>query len=201
MVTTVGVLALQGAFALHLQAIERLAAAGLAVRGVPVKTAAELADVDALIMPGGESTTMSMLLDSQQLFAPLQAAIDDGLPVFGTCAGMILLASDILDGRDDQNCFGALDIKVRRNAYGAQVESFETDLAVSVLDEPFPAVFIRAPGVETVGGGVDVVSEHRGEPVLCRSGAVLASSFHPELTDDDRLHRYFLESVVGVAAV
>ena len=149
-------------------------------------------------MPGGESTTMSMLLDSQELFAPLKAAIINGLPVFGTCAGMILLSSEILDGRSDQNCFGALDMKVRRNAYGAQVESFETPLDVAGLDEPFHAVFIRAPGVEALGAGVEVVSEHQGQPVLCRSGSVMACSFHPELTDDDRLHRLFLETIVGV---
>ncbi len=170
------------------------------MRGVPVKTAAELAECDALIMPGGESTTMSMLLDSQELFAPLKKAIHGGLPVFGTCAGMILLSSEILDGRSDQNCFEALDIKVRRNAYGAQVESFETALSVDGLDEPFHAVFIRAPGVEALGAGVEVVSKHQEEPVMCRSGSVLACSFHPELTNDDRLHRLFLESIAGATS-
>ncbi len=185
-------LALQGAFALHLDALGRLG-----VEGLEVRTATDLAQVDALIMPGGESTTMSMLLESQQLFAPLNTAIQGGLPVFGTCAGMILLSAEILDGRSDQRCFGALDMKVRRNAYGTQIESFETDLDVAGLDEPFHAVFIRAPGVEALGPGVEVVSSHQGEPVLCRSGAVLASSFHPEVTNDDRLHRLFLETIAS----
>ena len=181
---------MQGAFRLHLQALKRLG-----VDGFEVRTAEDLSRCDGLILPGGESTTMSMLLESQNLFEPLKAALDDGLAAFGTCAGMILLANEVADGRDDQRCFGALDYKARRNAYGRQTESFETDLEVTGLDEPFHAVFIRAPAVEALGADVEVLSTHQQEPVLCRSGAVMASSFHPELTNDDRLHQLFLDSL------
>ncbi|HEX7095104.1 MAG TPA: pyridoxal 5'-phosphate synthase glutaminase subunit PdxT [Acidimicrobiales bacterium] len=183
----VGVLALQGAFARHAQAIERLGAAPREVR-VP----GDLADIDALILPGGESTTMSKLLESQGLFDPIAARIADGLPVLGTCAGMILLATEVLDGRSDQRCFGAIELAVRRNAYGRQIDSFETDLRVRGLDDPFRAVFIRAPAVERVGPGVEVLAELDGAPVLCAAGRVLVASFHPELTDDLRLHQRLL---------
>jgi 5'-phosphate synthase pdxT subunit len=186
----VGVLALQGAFARHLRAVERLGAAGREVR-VPQ----DLDDVDALILPGGESTTMSKLLESQGLFDLLRSRLRAGMPVFGTCAGMILLASEVLDGRADQRNFGAIDIVTRRNAYGRQVDSFETDLDVAGFDDPFHAVFIRAPGVERVGAGVEVLASVEGAPVLCASGSVMVASFHPELTDDLRLHERFLKSI------
>lgn len=187
---TVGVLALQGAFSLHLAVLEQLGASAVLVR-----TPEQFGEVDALILPGGESTTMSMLLESQGLFAPIKAALEDGMPAFGTCAGLILLASEILDGRSDQRCFGALNMSVRRNAYGTQIESFETDLLITGLDSPFHAVFIRAPGVETYSTEIAVLSMHEGEPVLCRQGAVMASSFHPELTPDHRLHKLFLDTL------
>jgi 5'-phosphate synthase pdxT subunit len=184
----VGILALQGAFARHADAIERLGAAAREVR-VPE----QLDDVDALILPGGESTTMSKLLESQGLFDPIAARIDNGMPVLGTCAGMILLAREVIDGRNDQRSFGAIDLGVRRNAYGRQVDSFETDLEVAGFDDgPFHAVFIRAPGVERVGPSVEVLARVDDAPVLCASGSVMVAAFHPELTDDLRLHERFL---------
>ncbi len=189
----VGVLALQGASAKHAAMLARLGAEPVAVRAP-----AQLDDVDALVMPGGESTTISMLLASSGLYEPLAARLAGGMPVLGTCAGMILLAARVLDGRDDQRFFGALDATVRRNAFGRQVDSFEADLAVSGWDQgqPLRAVFIRAPVVEEVGPGVDVLATVSGQPVLCRQGPVLAAAFHPELGDDHRLHEYFLDEVI-----
>jgi 5'-phosphate synthase pdxT subunit len=191
---TIGVLALQGAFAAH---AERLRAVGASTRDV--RTPAQLKVVDALVVPGGESTTMSNLLGSTELFDPIADRLGDGMPVFGTCAGMILLADKILDGRDDQRHFGVLDITVRRNGYGRQLDSFETDLAVRGLpaDEPFHGVFIRAPRVEAVGPDVDVLSSYDGDPVLVRQGQLLAACFHPELTDDVRLHAQFVDLING----
>ena len=186
----VGVLALQGAFAAHQAA---LACGG--VQSHQVRLPADLDGLDALVMPGGESTTMSRLLTTSGLFDPLAEAIAAGLAVFGTCAGMILLASEVLDGRPDQRSFGAIDISVRRNGYGRQVDSFEADIDVATLHTPFHAVFIRAPKVERVGDGVDVIAEHDGVPVLVRSGKIFVASFHPELTPDARLHSLFLQEV------
>lgn len=187
---TVGVLALQGAFGAHGRTL-----ADLGARTREVRTPADLAAVDALVMPGGESTTMSRLLATSGLFDPLAERLVAGLPVFGTCAGMILLAADVADGRPDQRSFATLDIGVRRNGYGRQVDSFEADLDVKGLDGPFHAVFIRAPVVERVGPSVDVLAEHDGMPVVARQGRVLVASFHPELTDDGRLHAMFLEEI------
>jgi 5'-phosphate synthase pdxT subunit len=186
----VGVLALQGATRPHRGVLEALGA-----EAVEVRTPADLAGVDAVIVPGGESTTISMLLDSSGLREPLAERLDGGLPAFGTCAGMILLASEVLDGRPDQRSLGTVDITVRRNAFGRQNESFEADLDVVGLDGPFHAVFIRAPFVERAGEGVEVLATVDGHPVLCRSGRVLVSSFHPELGDDLRLHTLFLEEL------
>ena len=187
----VGVLALQGATRPHREVLEALGA-----DPVEVRTPSDLAAVDAVIIPGGESTTISMLLDSSALREPLAERLGDGLPAFGTCAGMILLASEVLDGRPDQRSFGTVDITVRRNAFGRQNESFEADLDIAGLDGgPFHAVFIRAPFVERVGDGVEVLASVGDHPVLCRSGGVLVSSFHPELGDDLRLHRLFLEEL------
>ena len=186
----VGVLALQGAFAIH-QA--RLTTIGVA--SALVRTPRDLAGVDALILPGGESTTMSMLLTSSELFDPLKGLLADGLPVLGTCAGMILCATEVLDGRADQRGFDLIDITVRRNGYGRQLDSFETELDVEGLDDPFHAVFIRAPYVERVGGGVEILSELDGVPVMVRDGGCTVASFHPELTDDTRLHEMFIASL------
>jgi 5'-phosphate synthase pdxT subunit len=181
------VLALQGAFAAHARV---LGALGADVR--EVRTPADLPALDALVLPGGESTTMSRLLATSGLFDPLAARLQEGFPVFGTCAGMILLARTVLDGRPDQRTFGAIDLVVRRNAYGRQVDSFEADLEVRGLDTPFHAVFIRAPLVEECGPDVEVLARHEGAPVLARQGAVTVASFHPELTGDGRLHHLFL---------
>ncbi len=186
----VGVLALQGAFALHQQRLRDLGVTAPAVR-----THAQLDDVDALVVPGGESTTMSHLLRTNELFEPLAKRLGDGMPVFGTCAGMILCASQVEDGRPDQRSFAAIDITVRRNGYGRQLASFEADLDVDALAESFHAVFIRAPRVERVGTDVEVLAEHDGVPVLLRQGACTVSSFHPELTPDGRLHQMFVDSI------
>ena len=186
----VGVLALQGAFAAHARCLRALGAEPREVR-----TPTQLAEIDALVLPGGESTTMSMLLDTAELFEPLADRLADGLPTLGTCAGMILLGSEILDGRADQRCFGAVDIAVRRNAFGRQVDSFEADLRLEDLDgEPFRAIFIRAPFVERAGDAVEVLATVDGHPVLCRQGTVTVAAFHPELSDDLRLHDNFLRS-------
>ena len=187
----IGVLALQGAFATHAGVLRALGAEARDVR-VP----ADLDGVDALVLPGGESTTMSLLLDSSGLREPIAEQLAGGLPALGTCAGMILLACNVLDGRDDQRSFGVLDIDVRRNAFGRQVDSFESDLAVDGLDGgPFHAVFIRAPVVERAGPDVDVLATVEGKPVLVRHGALVAAAFHPELSTDDRIHDFFLEGV------
>jgi pyridoxal 5'-phosphate synthase pdxT subunit len=186
----VGVLALQGAFRAHEEALS-----ALGIESRQVRTPAQLAQVDALVMPGGESTTMSKLLESSRLFDPLAERIAGGMPVFGTCAGMILLATEVLDGRPDQRSFAAIDLAVRRNGYGRQVDSFETDIDVAGLDEPFHAVFIRAPKVESVGDDVEVLAAHEGVPVFARHDAVFVASFHPELTGDARLHAEFVRSI------
>ena len=187
----VGVLALQGAFAAHAAALGRL---GADVR--QVRTPADLEEVDALVLPGGESTTMSMLLESSGLFDPVAERLADGMPALGTCAGMILLGAEVLDGRPDQRCFGVVDIAVRRNAFGRQVDSFEADLRVDGIDgEPYRAVFIRAPYVERAGDDVEVLATVDGRPVLCRQGRATVAAFHPELTDDLRLHQRFLEEI------
>ncbi|MEQ1787430.1 MAG: pyridoxal 5'-phosphate synthase glutaminase subunit PdxT [Acidimicrobiales bacterium] len=187
----VGVLALQGAYAAHAACLRALGAEPREIR-----TPAQLDEVDALVLPGGESTTMSMLLESSELFDPIVSRLAGGLPALGTCAGMILLGSEILDGRADQRCFGAIDISVRRNAFGRQVDSFEADLVLDDLDaEPFRAVFIRAPFVERVGAAVAVLATVDGHPVLCRQGAITVAAFHPELSRDLRLHEHFLRSI------
>lgn len=187
----IGVLALQGAIARHADALADLGAEPVAVR-----TPGELASIDALIIPGGESTTISYLLDTSGLVEPLSDRLASGMPAFGTCAGMILLATDVLDGRDDQRSFGAIDIAVRRNAFGRQRDSFEADLAIEGLEGgPLHAVFIRAPVVDRVGEDVEVLASVEAGPVLCRAGPIMVCSFHPELGDDRRLHAIFLEGV------
>ena len=168
----------------------------LGVAAHEVRTPADVVDIDALVIPGGESTTISLMLDANELRAPIADKLAGGLPALGTCAGMILLATNVLDGRDDQRSFGVLDIDVRRNAFGRQAESFESDLAVQGLaGAPVHAVFIRAPQVERTGPDVEVLAEVDGKAVLVRQGAVMASAFHPELSDDTRLHELFLSRV------
>lgn len=193
----VGVLALQGAVDAHRT---RLEASGAQV--VAVRRPEHLVGIDAIVVPGGESTTMSRLLALQGLTEPLGEALAAGLPALGTCAGMILLSGEVLDGRTDQRSFGAIDLSVRRNAFGRQLDSFECELAVdgvSTAGGPFHAVFIRAPFVERVGPGVEVLAEVDGHPVAARQGRVVVTAFHPELAvagdggDDLRLHRWFLE--------
>ena len=186
-----GVLALQGAFRRQAEVLE-----DLGVGAVEVRTPSDLAGVDAVIVPGGESTTMSFLLDSSGLREPLAAQLAEGLPALGTCAGMIVLATEVLDGRADQPGMAAIDLTVRRNAFGRQRESFEADVEVEgMAGGPFPAVFIRAPVVVSAGEGVEVLARVADGPVLCRQGPVLVSSFHPELGDDPRLHRLFLDAM------
>ncbi|HEY1095565.1 MAG TPA: pyridoxal 5'-phosphate synthase glutaminase subunit PdxT [Glycomyces sp.] len=205
-VPTIGVLALQGDVVDHMRALE---AAG--ARAVPVRRASELDAVAGLVIPGGESTTMSKLLQIFDLFEPVKKRLDAGLPVFGSCAGMIMLADEVLDGRPDQRSFGTIPMTVRRNAFGRQVDSFETEIAIDgIAGDPFRAVFIRAPWVERVGTGVQVLArvasgdgsgrEQDGRIVAVRAGACLATSFHPEVTADARVHQYFVGMVRGADA-
>ena len=182
-----GVLALQGAFAAHGAALARC---GTEAR--EVRTPEHLAAVDALVLPGGESTTICKLLALSGLRSVLEARLAAGMPVLGTCAGLIVLSSSVLDGRPDQFSLGALDVTVRRNGFGRQRDSFETDLAVPGSADPMRAVFIRAPRIERCGGSVEVVASLDGEPVLVRQGSALGATFHPELSGDDRIHRLFL---------
>jgi 5'-phosphate synthase pdxT subunit len=187
----IGVLALQGDVREHLVAL-----AGLGVTARPIRRAAELGALDGIVVPGGESTTICRLLDVFELREPLAARLADGLPAFGSCAGMIVLAGEILDGRADQRALGAIDIVVRRNAFGRQVDSFETDLEIDgVTGGPLRAVFIRAPWVERAGPDVAVLARVGEHPVAVRQGSVLATSFHPEVSGDDRLHALFLKMV------
>jgi pyridoxal 5'-phosphate synthase pdxT subunit len=187
---TVGVLALQGDFREHREMLERMGAASPEVR-LP----RDLTGLDGLIIPGGESTTIVRLMRSAGLLPPLKGLAAEGFPIWGTCAGMILLARRL--DTTGIPALEAMDIAVRRNAFGRQVDSFEADLSIPALgDPPFHAVFIRAPIIEEVGPGVEIVAQlHDGTPVAARQGRLLATAFHPELTADDRLHRLFLESV------
>ncbi|MCH1514845.1 MAG: pyridoxal 5'-phosphate synthase glutaminase subunit PdxT [Acidimicrobiales bacterium] len=184
----VGVLALQGAFKLHAEALDRLGVEALEVRSVEDFNSSE-----ALIIPGGESTTMSFLLESSGIFESLQERSIAGMPILGTCAGMILLSSKIADGRSDQKPLNLIDIEVRRNGYGRQINSFESDLFIEGFESSFRGVFIRAPLVEDVSEKVEVIAELNGRPVMCRQDSTIVTSFHPELADDDRIHAEFLE--------
>ena len=191
----VGVLALQGDTREHLAALREAGA-----ESMPVRRRSELEAVDALVIPGGESTTMSHLLLDFDLLEPLRTRLADGLPAYGACAGMILLASQILDaganGRQAMPLRG-IDMTVRRNAFGRQVDSFEGDVAFAGLADPVRAVFIRAPWVERVGDGVQVLARAAGHIVAVRQGPVLATAFHPEMTGDRRIHRLFVDIVRG----
>ncbi|MER7168273.1 pyridoxal 5'-phosphate synthase glutaminase subunit PdxT [Micromonospora sp. NPDC000207] len=192
----IGVLALQGDVREHVAALT-----GAGARALPVRRAEELDEVDGLVIPGGESTTISKLADIFELREPIDKRIADGLPVYGSCAGMIMLADEVLDGRPDQRGFAGIEMTVRRNAFGRQVDSFEAPVALTGVEGgPFHAVFIRAPWVERVGGEVEVLGEvtegpAAGRIVAVRQGNLLATSFHPELTGDLRLHRYFVDLV------
>ena len=189
----IGVLALQGDVREHVRILE-----GLGARAVPVRREAELAAVDGLVLPGGESTTIIKLAVAFDLLEPLRGAVKAGLPVYGSCAGMILLADRIADGIEGQQTIGGLDVLVRRNAFGRQMDSFESDLDAPDLADPtrpFRAVFIRAPWVEEVGEDASVLARAREHVVAVRQGSLMATSFHPELTHDDRIHRYFLDVV------
>jgi len=195
----VGVLALQGDVREHFVSLQEVGANPITVRRL-----SELESIDALVIPGGESTTIALLAQTFHLFEPIQKRIAEGLPVYGSCAGMILLADRVLDATENQKTFGGLDITLRRNAFGRQVDSFESDLNFRGIDGELRAIFIRAPWVEQVGPNVEVlasVNVHGTEhPVAVRQGAVLATSFHPELTNDYRIHRYFLEEVCGASS-
>jgi len=191
--STIGVLALQGDVAEHLRAVGSSGA-----RPVPVRRPAELAAVDGLIIPGGESTTIWKLLAIFDLAGPLRERIAAGMPVFGSCAGMILLASNLVDRSSDQETLGAIDMTVRRNAFGRQSESFESDISISGTRGPeFRAVFIRAPWVEQVGPGVEILATEprTGRIVAVRQGPAIATAFHPELTQDNRVHTIFTDMV------
>lgn len=186
----VGLLAVQGSFREHGQAFAKLGVDTLAVR-----RPTELDECDALVLPGGESTTIIKLLRIFDLLDPIRARIADGLPVLGTCAGMILLADRILGGTEDQETIGGLDVTVRRNAFGRQVDSFEEDLDFKGLADPVHAVFIRAPWIEEVGSGVEILAESAGRIVAARQSKLMVTSFHPEMGNDERVHDYFLSLI------
>lgn len=184
----VGVLALQGDVREHMRLLETLGA-----DATSVKTPEQLDSVDGLVIPGGESTTIGKMAGRFGLLEPLRSAAENGLPLYGTCAGMILLGGAVTEG--DQPLLGVLDVVVKRNAFGRQNESFEADLDVRGLDTPFHAVFIRAPWIEKVGSEVEILSEVDDHPVMVRQGSILATSFHPELTGDGRIHQMLLDLI------
>jgi len=187
----IGVLALQGDVAEH---IASLGDCGVIASGVRSKQ--EIQSVDALVIPGGESTTIAKLAKAFGVFDLIKSRIASGMPTYGSCAGMILIADKILDGGADQEGFGGIDAQVRRNAFGRQVDSFETDLSFAgISGAAFRAVFIRAPWVESVGTQVEVLASFNGHPVAIRQGHLLATSFHPELTGDNRIHRFFIDQL------
>ena len=192
----VGVLALQGDFREHISALSRCQAEAIEVQRI-----SELESIDALIIPGGESTTIVSLAKTFELFEPIKKRIAAGMPTYGSCAGMIMLADHIVAAKDGQETFGGIDITVRRNAFGRQVDSFESDIsAPAISSTPIRALFIRAPWVEKVGKDVEVLANYQGDDgiahaVAVRQGHLLATAFHPEITDDYSVHRYFLENV------
>ena len=188
----IGILALQGAFAAHQRVLTDLGASVTLVRGVE-----DVDGLDGIVLPGGESTTMSMLLDSSGIAAPLRERVRNGFPVFGTCAGLILLAEKIVDGRADQQQLGGLAITARRNGYGRQIDSFESSISICEAENTFAmnGVFIRAPRIEEAIGDVEVLGTVNGDVVLVRQGNILGATFHPELSDDHRVHEMFLKMV------
>ena len=191
----VGVLALQGDVREHISALS-----DCGVGAIEVRTLSELESVEALVIPGGESTTISKLARAFGLFETLQERIRTGMPVYGSCAGLILLADRVLDAIVGQESFGGLNVTARRNAFGRQVDSFESDIEFKGITGPkFRAIFIRAPWIEDCGEGVEVLAQIDGHPVAVRSKNLLATSFHPELTSDNRIHRYFVETICSRA--
>ena len=184
----IGVLALQGDFREHMAAVTRSGHEAFAVRRPE-----ELQQLEALILPGGESTTIALLAVTYQLMAPIRSRISEGMPVYGSCAGMILLADRIMDGVENQQTFGGINMTVRRNAFGRQVDSFEGE--ITFAGKVVNGVFIRAPWVEEVGPGVEVLATSNGHPVAVRQGKLLATSFHPELTGDTTVHQYFFDEI------
>jgi pyridoxal 5'-phosphate synthase pdxT subunit len=188
----VGVLALQGAFREHIYALE-----ALDVGAVAVRKPEQLDECAGLIIPGGESTAISKLMESYGFYEPVQQRHHGGMAVWGTCAGAILIAGSVIDGIAGQRSLALMDLTVRRNAYGRQVDSFEVDLEFMGMDEGYRGIFIRAPWIESVGEGVEVLSRHEGHIVAARQGTCLSTTFHPELTGDPRVHRYFVERVIG----
>ncbi len=193
----IGVLALQGDVREHARSLS-----DCGVSASLVRRASELERVDALVIPGGESTTIAKLARTFGIFDEISARIKNGMPTYGSCAGMILLANQVLDAIVGQETFGGLDVTVRRNAFGRQVDSFENDITFNGITEiPVRAVFIRAPWVENVGIGVAVLAQVQGHPVAVRQGSIFATSFHPELTGDNRIHKYFVDSVCQQAIV
>lgn len=190
MTPLVGVLALQGDVREHVRALK---SAGAQVR--LVRAAADLEGLDGIVLPGGESTAIGKLLDVFHVLQPLRELLADGLPAYGSCAGLVLLADRVVDGLPGQPLLGGLDVTVRRNAFGSQVHSFEAALPLDGLDDPVHAVFIRAPWVERAGAAVEVLAEVDGHPVAVRQGRLLATSFHPELTGDPRVHALFVDLV------
>jgi pyridoxal 5'-phosphate synthase pdxT subunit len=189
---TIGVLALQGDVREHIKALEAVGAKTVAVR-----RASELDAVDGLVIPGGESTAMWKLAVAFDMFEPVRKRLADGMPAYGSCAGMIMLADRLVDGVDGQQTFGGIDMTVRRNAFGRQVDSFERP--VDIAGTPFHAVFIRAPWVEEAGPDVTVLAEDEGRIIAVRQGVLLATAFHPELTPDRRVHKFFVQMVKGTS--
>ncbi len=188
----VGVLALQGAFREHIYALE-----ALDVGAVAVRLPEQLGDCAGLIIPGGESTAIAKLMESYGFYAPIKVRFDEGMAVWGTCAGAILIAREVIDGVAGQRTLGLMDARVRRNAYGRQADSFEADLDFAHIGEVYRGVFIRAPWLDEVGEDVEVLARHDGQIVAARQGRLLATTFHPELTGDPRVHRFFVERVVS----
>ncbi len=188
----IGVLALQGAFREHIYSLE-----ALEVNAVAVRLPSQLADLSGCIIPGGESTAIAKLMESYGFYEPIVSRHREGMAVWGTCAGAIIVARSVVDGVEGQRSLGLIDIEVRRNAFGRQIDSFEVELDIAHLDDRFRGVFIRAPWIESVGDGVEVLSRHDGHIVAARDRSVLVTAFHPELTGDPRLHRYFVEHVIG----
>jgi 5'-phosphate synthase pdxT subunit len=188
----VGVLALQGAFREHIYALE-----ALDVGAVSVRLPSQLDDLAGLIIPGGESTAISKLMETYGFYEPIAARHGEGMAVWGTCAGAILIAKRITDGIAGQRGLDLMDIEVRRNAYGGQSESFEADLSFAHLGDPYRGVFIRAPWIESAAEGVEVLAKHEGQIVAARQGNLLGTTFHPELTGDPRIHRYFVQTVIA----